>query len=260
MAWEFFTIVDAQHDNPALYPVLGAQGAQLPVELDDQDGTNPLSLTSSQITLTRSTRGNFAKPDTFSDLKFNVVITDARVIVYCEKWSKGGGWTGLGLGGVAIALTANAVSKARAAARRRGRLLVGHVRYPWLGAVGGHPKVDWKTNEYLRLFVMTHAKPPDGPAGLSIELKLPKEVDSLEVAAEIARRSARWRLDHTEVKPEHREAIEALTQASRKEPTQRYNEKTKLRGYGDHTTPSLWVVHESNAYGTTGRAQAVDSQ
>lgn len=63
------------------------------------------------------------------DVQIRLLVTDARVIIYCDKWTKSGGWIGFGAGGMAVALAANAVSKARASSRRKGKLLVGHVRY-----------------------------------------------------------------------------------------------------------------------------------
>ena len=254
MEWNFFTIIDAEHDDPTLFPVLGQQGAALPVELDETDGDDPMFLTASRVTLTRSTRGDYQKPDVFDDLKFEVVITDARVIVYCEKWTKGGGWTGFGLGGVAVALTANAISKARAASRRRGKLLVGQIRYPWLGAVGGSPKIDWKTNEHLRLLAMTRLTPPEGPAAMHVTIRLPKQVDSTAVAAEIAQRSARWRLTRNDLAPDVVVKLEELLQAQPKVPEQRINDKTKQMMFGDHAMPTFATVHPNNAYGSRTRA------
>lgn len=61
--------------------------------------------------------GSLNKVLGLQDVHIHVLVTEARVIVYCEKWTKSGGWIGFGVGGLAIALTANAISKARAAAK-----------------------------------------------------------------------------------------------------------------------------------------------
>ena len=73
------------------------------------------------------------------EIRAEVVITDARVILLCSKYDKGGGWVGT----PGTALMLNAVSKLRAARRSRGTALVGHIRYPWLISVGFSPKQSW---------------------------------------------------------------------------------------------------------------------
>ena len=52
-------------------------------------------------------------------------------------------------------ITANAISKARAAIRSRGKMLVGQVRYPWIQTVGSSPKDGWASEEKLILHETT---------------------------------------------------------------------------------------------------------
>lgn len=134
--YEFFKIVDELHDDPTLFPVLSAPQQPLPFELEPADGDTRLEFESRSVSVAQRTAAGWTELRTFRDLKFGVVITDARIVVHCEKWSKGGGWRGFGVGGLAFAAAANAVSHARAAHRRKGKLLVAQIRYPWLTQVG----------------------------------------------------------------------------------------------------------------------------
>jgi hypothetical protein len=72
----------------------------------------------------------WALPETTS-----VVVTDRRTGFLTMGFDKGGGWVGFGLGGLAIAATANAVSKRRAAERSAGRVAVGQIRHEWVAEI-----------------------------------------------------------------------------------------------------------------------------
>ncbi|MBQ6016631.1 MAG: hypothetical protein IJL19_01985 [Clostridiales bacterium] len=65
-----------------------------------------------------------------SDIDIDCYITDSRIIVRCDKYDKGGTWTG-GL----TALALNAVERAAANRRTRGKTFLGHIRYEWVSAV-----------------------------------------------------------------------------------------------------------------------------
>ena len=106
------------------------------------------------------------------DVAIDVLITDARVALACSKYEKGGGWTGFGLSSIVVATAPNAGSKALAAHRRRGKMLVGQVRYPWLAAAGSSNKTGWLSEERLILSVRID----DGVARLW--LTLPKSTDA----------------------------------------------------------------------------------
>lgn len=61
----------------------------------------------------------------------NVLVTDRRTAFVCKKYDTGSSWGGFGVAGVAFALAATGVSKARAAKRRKGKVAVGQVRHEW---------------------------------------------------------------------------------------------------------------------------------
>jgi hypothetical protein len=65
-----------------------------------------------------------------------VVITDRRTAFLTTQFDQGGGWTGFGVAGIAVALTANAVSRSRAAKRSAGKVAIGQVRHEWLTSIG----------------------------------------------------------------------------------------------------------------------------
>lgn len=66
---------------------------------------------------------------------FTVAVTDRRIVWFKADFDKGGGWVGIGPVGIAVALTANAVSKKRAKERSVGMVLIGQVRFEWIRAV-----------------------------------------------------------------------------------------------------------------------------
>src|SRR4051812_23613831 len=127
--YEFFRVVDETAEDPTIFPVLSAPDAPHPFEWERADGARPTVITTKKVAISRYTGAGWTQLRSFSDLTFTVVITGGRVVVHCEKFTKGGGWRGFGVGGLAFAAVANVVSHARAAARRKGKVLIAHVRY-----------------------------------------------------------------------------------------------------------------------------------
>jgi hypothetical protein len=192
-----------------IYP-LPAIDAGNSVVLEARDGTDVKRIVASGFKVVDLTGGKAQRLSASSDLRIDVIITDARVALACSKFAKGGGWTPLGVGALPVTLVLNGVSKARAASRRRGKMLVGQVRYPWLAAVGGSTKSGYGTSEQLRLCVGTQNR-----RLLALDVTLPKNIDSTAVAAEIARRAARFRIDSTDSNvAEHADEFEELTTAT----------------------------------------------
>lgn len=64
-----------------------------------------------------------------------LLVTDRRLAFLTTRFDTGGGWAGFGVIGLAVATTANVVSKSRAAARSAGRVAIGQVRHEWLQSV-----------------------------------------------------------------------------------------------------------------------------
>jgi hypothetical protein len=167
------------------------------------------------------------------NVRIDLYITDARVALACSKYDKGGGW--LGSPGAMVLL--NAGSMALAAIRRRGKMLVGQVRYPWLTGVGSTSKFGWLTEESLTL----GAGAPQGRMYLRVTLH--KGEDAAGLTAEIARRAAAYRLaSEPGLDYEVRGDLERLARVKRLEP-----DPAKQYAVMGHDLPSPWIMGEESA-------------
>lgn len=215
--YNFFTIIDASDDDDTLYPVLSTPDDIYPVETTQEDG-QVTHFTAARALVQQSSTGGLTTVIRLpSDIKWDVLITDTRVIVYCTKYDKGGRWTGIGAGAI-FALAANAVSMARAAHRRKGKVLVAQVRYPWIATVGGSPREGWRSAENLRFKV--DAEPGgQGHRHLYLTLVLPRQLDAPSIAHEIGTRCARYRLaNDTSMEDKARSTFQALASGPKKTP------------------------------------------
>jgi RNA polymerase subunit RPABC4/transcription elongation factor Spt4 len=200
------------------------------IVFEDRDGSNIQRLTAKGVTLQLGGKRVLRA----RDVKIDVFVTDARVALACSKYDKGGGWIG-GVGAIA----ANAGSKALASIRRHGKMLVGQARYPWIGHVGSTTKVGWSSDERL----VIEAKASNG-SPLRLTLLLPKEISGAQVAAEVARRAAAYRLacEH-EIAEEARTKFEELLRATPLAVVP--GEKTGTIHW--HAMPNYWQVNEKSA-------------
>jgi len=205
--FDFFQIVDEQHDDPTIYPVLSPPGDAFPFAWERDDGQQPEVFHSKALGVLQRTSGGWTRTRKFTDLTFTVVLTDARAIVYCEKFVKGGGWRGFGVGGLAFAAVANAVSHARAAARRKGKLLVAQVRYPWLLTVGAPPD---NRGRHRSLHLIVDAGARGESRVLALEIRVPDRVDGRAYAEMLVRRAAAHRKTLASVSPQDAEACRQL--------------------------------------------------
>jgi hypothetical protein len=229
MTYDILTIRTAQHDNGSLYPVLGDD--RFPIELEDLDGSNVQSLVATALTVSEMRGSRLHHVARVKDIKADVIISDARVAVACSKW-------GVGDGAVA-ALGLNAVSRACAAHRRRGKMLVGHARYSWLRAVGAETKTGFKSTEAIRIGVVS--KLDGGERRLYLTCTLPKNVSAVAVAREIVRRAARYRLAHTAIEDdETRAKFEALTTAESLRP--------EPKKFAFYNLPTFFFVSSASVY------------
>lgn len=180
--------------DDVLYPALSDASSPEIIAMEAYDGPSVARVVATAVSVMRVREGGLKTIASLRDVKIDIYITDGRLAFACEKYDKGGGWVGFGGGGVLVAAAANAVSKARAASRSRGKVLVGHLRYPWLKAVGASSKSGFGSSEAIRL---EYSEMLSGaPVRKLIELKLPKNIDATLVASEIIRRAAAFRLAH----------------------------------------------------------------
>ena len=195
--------------------------------LEERDGSNIQRLTASRVELSVGDKTVFKA----ADVEIETFITDARVAFACSKYDKGGGWRG---GSTALVL--NVGSKVLAARRRRGKMLVGQVRFPWIANVGSTTKTGWRSEETLHFDTRFTE---DELCRLT--LQLPKNAGASRAAAEIARRAATYRLAVEDgLGDDERAALEELT---RSEPLT----SSVKNEISFHAFPTHWFVNEASA-------------
>jgi hypothetical protein len=184
-----------------LFPVPGIE--KNTIVMEDRDGSEVQRLTASEVIFKVGSATKFKD----RKVKIDLFVTDARFALACSSYDKGGGHNFLGGGGaLALDVAFNSVSKIRAKIRSRGKMLVGQVRYPWLRRVGSSPKTGFGSHE--KLYFETSVK---GGGTMTLTLYLPNNVSAARIAAEVARRAARYRLAATNPDGGLRQTLESLT-------------------------------------------------
>ena len=168
MTYNVLTVCENGAENYPLYPSLNDDILIVPEALDGPLG-EPIRV--SKIVVRRKVGNGYTTVTETKDIVFQVWITASRVIFYCKKFEKGGGWVGFGLGGLAVAVVANSVSHAIAANRRKGKALIGNIRYPWVSSVMFSPRNGFGTEENVRIAFVdgTDDSRPEGDITFSIE-------------------------------------------------------------------------------------------
>jgi hypothetical protein len=204
MTFNLLAVRSSDEDDDRLYPV---PTLSRPPVLLDGSGT---ALRAEGLSVYEQVAGGSRQLLKLPDVEVDVTVTNARVALTCVKYDKGGGFVGLGAGGLAVSAVANGVSRARAAHRRSGKALVGHVRYPWLRIVGFSPRRGWGTKDELRLGVSVRGA-DGGTRPLFVDLTMPARTDVAGCAQQVVRAAARHRLEHWRVDTaQERETLEGL--------------------------------------------------
>lgn len=224
--------------DDALHPVLSDTSSPEIIAMDDYDGPNVTKVVATAVRVLEA--GSELKTLVkLREVKIDIYITDGRLALACEKYDKGGGWVGFGGAGLLVAVTANAVSKARAASRSRGKVLVGHIRYPWLKSVGASSKTGFASDEAIRLEYTE--KGPGGAVRKLLELTLPKNIDAALVAQDIAQRAAAYRLAYYPgMTPDHRAKFADLSGVARLDPPP--------KKFAFHQMPTFFHVSAGTAF------------
>jgi len=157
----------------------------------------------------------------FRKIQASVFVSDCRVAVACSKYDSGSKLQPLGLGALPVALAYNAVSRSKAAKRRAGNMLVGHVRYPWLISVGFTEKSGMLSTNTLRLG-LANPNHPGLKDSLILDIEMPN-VNTRELARDVVRRASNYSLTHFDgqMPPERRYHFEELAQGPDVEPVPR---------------------------------------
>ncbi|MDR1441793.1 MAG: zinc ribbon domain-containing protein [Bifidobacteriaceae bacterium] len=123
------------------------------------------------------------------DIKMDVFITASRIAFWAPKYDKGQSWVGWGPAGIAVAVAATAISRARAARLTRGTALIGHIRYEWLSDVGFKRKTGFFSSECVRFIYKDSDK-----TLWALDLVLSKRLNAGLVAQQVASLAAKYRL------------------------------------------------------------------
>ncbi len=168
MTYNVLAVCQNGEENYPLFPTLNDELTVMGEQLDGGFGE---TIQVSKVVVRRKVGNSFKTVMETKDLSFQVWVTASRVIFYCKKFEKGGGWMGWGVGGLAVAIVANSVSHAMAASRRKGKALVGNIRYPWVSRVSFAPRNGMGTENQVRISFVdgTEDSRPDCDITFSIE-------------------------------------------------------------------------------------------
>ena len=231
MTYSALRIVQVGDAPDVLHPSID-ENLQVIREANDGPLDQPFQV--SMVSLRRKVGNNWVRETQTKDLSFQFWITGSRVILYCRNFDKGGGWSGWGLGGLAVAVTANAISKGMAANRRKGKALVGNIRYPWITKVGFSPRAGIGSRETIDIQYVDGTDPTKPECSLTIHLD--NRTDANRVARFIADKVIAYRYaDKGELAPESLAKFETLrTSGLRDAPD---------KGYVNfYVIPSSWKV------------------
>lgn len=196
---------DQEYPNNRLYPQLSDQEGQV-VAGEPADGTNTMSFQAAYAVV-HDLRGRVHATLARTYGPTLGFVSDCRVAVSCEKFTRGSTWVGAGPGAV-IAAGAMAVSATRARKRRQGKIMVGHLRYEWITRIGASP------GKHLTLEYVANGVPK------GMEMQVHGGI-SVTMAQDIARRVASFRLENPDLSDEQRAILEGLRETAPLQPTVR---------------------------------------
>jgi len=212
MAYNVLAVRSAESDDGRLYPVVG--GAGCPIKLDDIDGDAVDCFEAVAVRVFDLGGGTATPLVSVSDVSADVHITDARVAISCRNWDKRGH-------------------------TRRGRLLVGQVRYPWLWKVGYMAKHGVFGEETLRLCLRETVSGP--LRTLAVDIVPARKRCAPPLAALIAARAAAYHLTHdVAMEPNERAGFEQLCSAEILGPVP--------KAYAFHVMPTCYKANGETAY------------
>jgi hypothetical protein len=186
-------------------------------ELESGDGTDLVWWEAEAVTATIGGRGEVREVAHAERIKGAVALTDSRLVFACTEFRTGGGWRGYGLGGAAVAVAANAVSKSRSIRETQGFTLVGHVRHEWLGGVTASAS-SWGTSAANAVSLLY--ADPTGEIGICrLNLHFPKQQSTAEIARALLKRAVRWQLADTGLEEPKRAELRAFLAALPSTPT-----------------------------------------
>jgi hypothetical protein len=243
VGYSIVKVVTADWSDGRVYPAMAdpAVADGMLVEREDLDGPSVMTVPASAIRVNGVTAGGSTRLLEYKGVKAFLYVTDSRVVLACENYDKGSTYLGIGDIGAPVAVAATAMSRLRARARRKGKMLTGQIRYQWLSEARAAPKNGLLYPNRLRLACSTHDdKEGRRPYVLDVTLA-DQNRNSLEVALEIIHRAATFKLRwYDGISEETRTELDKLAVA----PPLERPEKGKVTG---HTLPYYHYVRSSAA-------------
>jgi hypothetical protein len=255
MGYAILGVISPENTDGRIWPVLSdpASGDSWLVRREDLDGASLMSAPVTSVSVSEVTAGGSTRLLQDRNIQAWLYVTDSRVIFACEKYDKGSRYLGVGGVGAAVALTATAVSKARAKARSRGKVLAGQVRYQWLKEIWAAPKAGLGSSERLRLGCATRDD-KHGWRPYLLEVALPERCPALDVAQDIVRRAAAFKLRWLDgISDDSAAALRKLADAPPLHPP----ERGRLAGY---RLPCYQAVTKGSAVPARYRQETSTSQ
>jgi hypothetical protein len=207
MAFNILAIRTSGDPDDTIWPVPARQPGPLLTEPDRHDGVNVVTFPVIAVTVSEITKGGVKQVTGLSKITATLSVTDSRVIFAASKWDSGSTYFGFGGVGAAIGLAATGISKARAAARSRGKILAGQVRYPWLRQAGVSTRAGRQGTDQIRLGYSVRTNASSAGETFVLDLTLPAGgVSPLAAAQDIIRRCAAYRLEHYPEQEEEKKA------------------------------------------------------
>lgn len=243
MLFNILEVRTEDESDAALYPILAAGRAPHPIATEPEDGTEIWRLQATGLRVIEVRDGKRVQLAELLDVDVDLLVTASRVIVACQEFEKSGKrWhtdNYLDVTGYVAAGLANAIGRARAKSRNRGRCLVGHVRYPWLTQVGATTRTERGTHNALRLQI--REKTTHAARLLLLEILLGKSTDAPAIAQRIAQLCAQFHLDRNAPPgSEHHDVFRALATAPVLMP--------EPKKYAFHVMPSYYYARPDTAY------------
>ena len=128
---------------------------------------------------------SFTKDSYLEKVKLEVYITDSRVIFRCLKYNK----RGIDIATTPLELLYNFGSRAIAAQMRKGKVLLGQVRYEWIQQIHYRKKYNWLSKDTLMLVYTDTDKNM-----WSFEIGFTNGTDLPHLANNILKRASRYRM------------------------------------------------------------------
>jgi len=192
----------------APYAILGVRTPEAPVDpmfpqltddlspiMDLVDGADLITHPVRGIWLLKDTSGGIEVAGGASDLQGTLSITDQRLIVICKNYDKVRWDRFNSLNSVNIGLgTETAFHLGEKAIRRvktRGKVMCGHIYFPWVQFVGWAPFYSKKLPAKLRIGLNVKAS-AEAEDRLFLEVGLDVDIDAAQLAQFTARRVAQW--------------------------------------------------------------------